>query len=279
MLKNTFSHIPGIGIKTEKRIWNLGIYDWDDADDLNPEKISHIKGVNVGRYLEESLVHLQKEDPGYFSKRLPSNLHWRFFPEFRRHAAYLDIETTGLSNWENEITTISLYDGKDVFYYINDENLSSFPEDIEKYKLLVTYNGKSFDLPFIERYFNIRLNCAHIDLRFILHSLGLKGGLKGCERQMGIDRGILNGVDGFFAVLLWDDYLRTRNRRALETLLAYNIYDVLSLEELMVAAYNMKLLETPFHESHRIENPKIPMNPFSPDLYTIERIRKSLCLI
>ena len=32
------------------------------------------------------------------------------------------------------------------------------------------------------------------------NSLGFKGGLKGCERQLGLDRGNLKDIDGFFAV-------------------------------------------------------------------------------
>jgi len=30
MLKNTFIHVPGLGIKTEQRIWNSGVYCWND---------------------------------------------------------------------------------------------------------------------------------------------------------------------------------------------------------------------------------------------------------
>jgi hypothetical protein len=273
MLRNTFSHIPGIGVKTEKRIWDQGIHTWDHAMLRISDIIVKTQRVPIRWILDESFAHLEMEDPLFFSKLLPSGLHWRIFPEFRNHAAYLDIETTGISEWENEITTIALYDGKKIFHYVNGENLSLFPEDIERYKLLVTYNGKSFDIPFIERFFGIRLNCAHIDLRFILKSLGFKGGLKGCEKHIGIDRGHLNGIDGFFAVLLWDEYRTTKDRRALETLLAYNIYDVLSLEELMVEAYNMKLPDTPFKDILQIEKPVIPMNPFIPDVYTIEKIR------
>jgi len=30
MLKNTFIHITGLGIKTEQRIWSFGVHCWDD---------------------------------------------------------------------------------------------------------------------------------------------------------------------------------------------------------------------------------------------------------
>jgi hypothetical protein len=124
---------------------------------------------------------------------------------------------------------------------VQGQNLDDFIEDIQKYKVIVSYNGKSFDIPFIEHFFNIRLDHAHIDLRYVFYSLGFKGGLKGCERQLGMDRGDLRDIDGFFAVLLWDEYQRTGDQKALETLLAYNIQDTVTLENLMVTAYNMKL--------------------------------------
>jgi uncharacterized protein YprB with RNaseH-like and TPR domain len=60
-----------------------------------------------------------------------------------------------------------------------------------------------------------------------------------------MDRGDLNDIDGFFAVLLWDEYQRTGDQQALDTLLAYNIQDTVTLENLVVTAYNMKLKDTP----------------------------------
>ena len=153
--------------------------------------------------------------------------------------------------------------------------MDDFIDEIYKYKVIVTYNGKSFDIPFIESYFKIRLNHAHIDLRYILYSLGFKGGLKGCERQLEMDRGDLSDIDGFFAVLLWEEYQRTGEQKALDTLLAYNIQDTTNLENLMVTAYNMKLKGTPFYETHSIEDPTLPVNPYSADLATVDRIKSS----
>ena len=47
---------------------------------------------------------------------------------------------------------------------------------------------------------------------------------------MGLDRGYLEGVDGYFAVLLWREYELYHDQEALETLLAYNIADTVNLE-------------------------------------------------
>ena len=64
------------------------------------------------------------------------------------------------------VTTIAVYDGREVFTYINGRNLDDFVHDIQKYQVIVSYNGKSFDIPFLERFFRIRIDHAQIDLRY-----------------------------------------------------------------------------------------------------------------
>jgi hypothetical protein len=90
-----------------------------------------------------------------------------------------------------------------------------------------------------------------------------------------MDRGDLKDIDGFFAVLLWDEYQRNKNQKALETLLAYNVQDTVTLENLMVTAYNMKLKQTPFYEKLLIADSTTPANPFRADLETVDRIKNS----
>ena len=272
MLKNTFLHIPGIGGITEKRFWESGIHGWLDFTGDCPIRLSQYKQRTVTNYLQESQEHLNSGNPQYFSDLLPTNQHWRLFPDFRHSTAFLDIETTGLNMWGSEITTIALYNGESIFYYVNGQNLNDFLDEIKKYKVIVTYNGKSFDIPFIESHFGIKLNQAHIDLRYILANLGYTGGLKSCEVQLGIDRGDLKDVDGYFAVLLWLDYKENRNKKALETLLAYNIQDTVNLETLMVIAYNLKIEQTPFYEN-QIPEPVLPEIPFAADIKTVKRIK------
>lgn len=276
MLKNTFVHVPGIGIKSEQKIWSSGVQSWDDLDKGDLYFAVRIRKEHLKRSIEESNEHLSNLNPEFFGNRLPSNHHWRMFPEFKKFIAYLDIETTGLDHWGNQITTIAVYDGTSIFTYVQGQNLQDFKDEIQKYKVLVTYNGKCFDVPFIESSLGIKMNQVQIDLRYLLKSLGYTGGLKGCEKKAGIDRGELDGVDGYFAVLLWDEFQRTKNHKALETLLAYNIQDVVNLETLMVLAYNLKLKGTPFIESHLLELPLPPQFPFQSDLETIERIKRQV---
>ena len=272
VLQNTFCHIRGIGPQGERHLWRSGVGSWEAARGDLP--LPPHKAEPVRRGAEESIERLAARDAAWFAARLSGAESWRMFPEFRNSVAYLDIETTGLGGPDDYITTLTLYDGQRLRHYVQGENLGDFRDDIGDYRLLVTYNGKCFDLPFIRNYLGVPMRQAHIDLRYVLASLGYRGGLKGCERQLGLARGDLEDVDGYFAVLLWFDYLNNGNRRALETLLAYNTLDVVNLATLMATAYNLKLADTPFAESRRLPMPAVPSLPFAPDTETIQRIRR-----
>jgi len=116
--------------------------------------------------------------------------------------AYLDIETTGLSCYDCELTVIGigLEKGRKI------EVVQLFEDDLYEGKLLkslestneiYTYNGSRFDLPFIKAKLGVDLKqCfAHRDLMYDCWRCDLKGGLKVVEKKLGIDRGI-KGVDG-----------------------------------------------------------------------------------
>ena len=274
MLKNTFCHAPGIGPHLESRLWSRGFLSWGTVLERCPRGLTPSVRSSLLAHLRKSVDELDGENASFFEGCLPPNEQWRMFPDFRRRAGYLDIETTGLRPEFSTITTIALYDGRRVRTYVWGRNLDDFVDDVRKYKLLITYNGKCFDIPFIEKFFDIKLTAAHIDLRYVLRSLGYTGGLKRCEKKLGINRGALDGVDGYFAVLLWADFVDSGNERALETLLAYNTEDVVNLETLMVIAYNLKIKGTPFALSHAFGLPSPPSLPFQADRDTIERIRR-----
>lgn len=272
MLTHTFSHIPGIGQATEKRLWEAGVTCWNKWRNKPPVRLQNSSLKEAANLLQQSEQALQA-DPSFFTSHLAANEQWRIFPHYRDVTAYIDIETTGLSE-DADLTTIALYDGKKVRYYVNGRNLEEFLDHIYHYKVLVSYNGKSFDIPFLERYFRIQLNHAQIDLRYVLARLGFKGGLKGCEKMLGIDRGGLDGVDGYFAVLLWQEYEKYNDEKALETLLAYNIEDTVNLEYLMIEAYNLNVASTPFNSELTIPQPGPPSLPFQVDLSCVDRIKK-----
>jgi uncharacterized protein YprB with RNaseH-like and TPR domain len=271
MLRHTFCHLPGVGEATERRLWRSGLTSWDAL--LAPQG-PRTSGRLTATQLRESQERYDRQDPAWFGERLPPAQQWRLFRDFRHSCAYLDIETTGMGG-RDEITTIACYDGRSVRHYVQGRDLPRFLDDVRAYQLLVTYNGKSFDVPFIERYLRCQLDHAHIDLRHLLRGLGVRGGLKSCEKQMGLARPGMAGIDGCVAVLLWQEFKRRDDPRALESLLAYNVQDAVNLETLMVLAYNLKLAEladVPFAAGYKLEVPTRAANPFQVDAVTVARV-------
>ncbi len=267
MLEHTFVHVPGIGDATEQSLWELGVVDWQCALRELPAGVSARCRRSLPAAIAESREALDRGDGRFFAARLAPAHHWRLYPVLSSRPAFLDIETTGMGP-ESVITTVAVYDGRSIRTYVRDENLHEFPADIRGCDLLVTYNGKCFDAPFLEREFpGLRLDMPHIDLRYVLNGLDFRGGLKQCERLMGLPRtDTLHDVDGFMAVRLWHRHVRG-DQRALPALLRYNIEDAVNLQWLMETAYNMLVRRLPITVQAIEVNQRPHINwPFDPSI-------------
>ena len=150
--------------------------------------------------------------------------------------AYLDIETTSLDPSIGDLTVVGLFlddgQGEKVIQLVGDEiSAPKLLDILEKVKLLYTYNGERFDLPYIKAKLGVDLaRCfLHHDLMYDCWRNNLYGGLKEVERQLGIERATA-GIDGRMAVQLWLNYNLYGDQRSLATLLFYNREDVLNLK-------------------------------------------------
>ena len=87
------------------------------------------------------------------------------------------------------------------------------------------------------------------------------------ERLLGLDReGKLRDVDGFMAVKLWHEY-RRGNRAALDTLIRYNLEDVVGLKAIAERVYNMGIDKLPIPVQPLEVNPRPRLNlPYDPEL-------------
>jgi len=266
MLCHTFCHLHGVGPKTEHKLWRAGIRTWDDLLATERPPMPPVARALAGARLQESAHALENGNAEFFAQLLPASEQWRLFSDFRDQLAYFDIETTGLDHDRDHITTIALYNGRKVTTYVHGRDLMRFATDVARCKVLVSYNGRSFDAPFVERELGIELPSAHIDLRHVLRSLRISGGLKRCEATLGIERDPrLTGVDGADAVLFWQAFEESREARYLETLLAYNAADAIGLEPLLAHAFNRKVAKTPFADQLAVEVPRLADNPHRPD--------------
>ena len=149
--------------------------------------------------------------------------------------AYLDIETTGLCSFYDEITVIGICLSKDsgnelVQLVGGDVTRANLLRTLRCVDTIYTYNGSRFDLPFINSRLrvNLREHFHHHDLMHDCWSNNLYGGFKAVEQQLGIPRR-LRGIGGAEAVILWWRYQINHDRKALDLLLEYNKEDVVNL--------------------------------------------------
>jgi uncharacterized protein len=239
MLRETFVHIPGVGYRTEERLWRSGIRTWDD---FSAARRRDRIGGRLARRIEDEINRsadaLRRGRHRYFARTLPSRDRWRAWTDFRREVAYLDIETTGLSIGRNALTVVGVYDGKRKRSFVQGDNLEDLPAALRRSKLLVTFNGASFDVPFLRKAFpRMSFDQIHLDLLHPLRRLGFVGGLKSIEAEMGITRSDETAdLRGFDAVRLWHAY-QAGDDDALDLLLEYNMEDVASLQPLAEFAY------------------------------------------
>jgi predicted nuclease with RNAse H fold/dephospho-CoA kinase len=143
---------------------------------------------------------------------------------------FLDVETTGLSWFYDDLTLVGW--ARDGVYrtHIAGEDPSALFDALSGACALVTFNGTLFDLKFLKKTFGqIALPPVHIDLRYLSRRVGLTGGQKLIEAELGINaRGGVEDLDGAAAVLLWHEFVRG-DLGALHRLVDYNRRDVLAM--------------------------------------------------
>ena len=233
MLRESFVLLPNVRRRTELKFWQQGVGSWDSF--LSKEKVKGVSNARKTHFdwcLQNAKHHLRDNNAEFFAKVMPFSDQWRLYNQFKDEAVYLDIETNG---YYSGITVVGLCDGIETKTFVRGFNLDKhlLEKELAKYKLIVTFNGASFDLPVIKRFFNIHLDIPHVDLRFVCQKVGLVGGLKAIEKTLNIKRRPeVEGISGEDAVYLWEMWKSTGDRDYLDKLVWYNEEDVLNLRPL-----------------------------------------------
>ena len=242
MLTSTFVHLNGIGPSTERRLWEGGIADWTTfRREPNLPGISPSRKVLYDIDLASAQEQLDRRNARYFAGCLHTRDHWRLFRTFGPRALYLDIETTGLSAHEGQVTIVGLYREGRLRTLISGDDLTLgvIQEELDQADLLITFFGSVFDIHYLPPCLTcLRVSIPHFDRCFAAIRVGLQRGLKHIERELDIARDSdLLTLDGMEAVRLWHQY-RAGNEAALDQLVRYNAADTRNLEPLAEWLYD-----------------------------------------
>jgi uncharacterized protein YprB with RNaseH-like and TPR domain len=280
MLRSSFQLAPGLGRRSEQRLWQHAVLRWQDYEPRSGLLTRHSDAL-LRPALERAQAAFAARDVDGLAQLLPAEEHWRLFGEFSEGAAYLDIETSDDTVGAGFISAIGILDRHGPRLLLAGPALQSFPELARDWSMLVTFNGSSFDLPILRRVFpDWQPPRAHVDLRHVLRRLGYCGGLKAIERRVPLLHlarpAHLDGLDagqacGLFALG------RNGDRSALRRFAEYNLYDVINLRTLMAYAYNALLdahvARTP---GLRGSAPAVPIPGRGDVLYDVSKILLAL---
>ncbi|WP_247728671.1 ribonuclease H-like domain-containing protein [Halovivax limisalsi] len=225
-IENSFIPVYGVGEATERQLWTDGITHWDEfsADAVGPKTAARIES-----FIDDARKHLSRNEFEFFAEEVPPRYQWRLFENAGDEACYLDIETTGLSRDRHDVTTVTIHRAGETTTLVRGTDLdaATLRAELDDVPLLVTFNGRRFDVPFLESSFDVELSAPHLDLYYPCRSLDLTGGLDGVESALGIERD-LPDLSGRDAVRLWRAY-EAGDDEALETLIRYNRADTENL--------------------------------------------------
>ena len=185
------------------------------------------RGGALQSAVEASEEALANRDIAFFANKLPKREFYRIAASFPERCVFLDIESTGLSTYYDQVTLVGWSVGSTYTVLVDPSQIEQLQRDLREHPIVVTFNGSLFDLPFLAKRFKTDWSgLFHVDLRYLAKRVGLTGGQKKIEVEIGLTRkGSLEGITGAEAVALWFDY-KEGDLNALRELVRYNHADI-----------------------------------------------------
>lgn len=226
--------LPGVGTTTERMIWEQGVASWNKLINIDA-----LRGISRRRLstLQEIAADISARLEGGCKMDLmpliPRAEQWRFLGEWNSVYAALDVECVSAGRDRTPVM-ISIQKGfSECTTLVRGDDLCwrSFSDALRGARIVITFNGSSFDLPILKEHgYRLPSRAVHIDLRRFCRRAGLYGGLKDIERTLGIGRRReLEFSTEEQVAYLWRIWERLGRCNALSLLQEYNQQDVKSL--------------------------------------------------
>lgn len=241
--------LPGIGPIRESSLREQG---YNTIEDLLKHPIWQDEARKYMKIIDEKDIDLTQR---WLWQRLPKShpfLHYLAGFCQIQDFAIIDIETLGLSERPIILLGIAKIDGGKVctsqflLRDIPDEPgaIWALVSQLEPKSSLISYNGRSFDIPYIKQrlaYYGLdsALDNPHFDLLHFARR-ALRPKLSDCrldtvERYIGVERGI--NVPGALVPHFYETYLKTKNVGPLVPIVEHNKQDLISLGSLFCKLY------------------------------------------
>lgn len=179
----------------------------------------------------------------WFVAHLPAGHRIRALAGFPERVLFYDIETDGTGRGA-AITCVTTLRAGRIRTFVRGRDLEGFLDDWAAAGILVGFNSKRFDTPFVLKEFGLTAPPPQIDLMDEAAHYGFRGGLKTIEKNIGFVRSDISCANGADAVETWRKFCEGGDEAALAVLLRYNRDDVLSLLHLASRLLRLSLENT-----------------------------------
>ena len=251
-MNNNLKLLPKIGVRTEMNLKNKGYMTIESLKGHDRYSDAASKFIdNIDEMSFHEIVDVL--DNNKYSKKCRDNLLKCISLTEPENFKFMDIETKGLSNVPIILIGVAEIKGNNIIasqYFLRDyadepNILEAYLNHLDEDSIHVTFNGKSFDVPFIKnrcRYNGIEgnLDLPHLDLMYFAKNLW-KDTLPNCQLQT-IEREIFGiereeDVPGQYIPGYYDAYLSQNNIGPVVPIIEHNAQDIISLASFLNKMY------------------------------------------
>ena len=244
--------LPKIGLKTEENLKNMG---FETIESLK----NHDRYCDVASKFMDSIDEMSFHeimnllDDNRYSRKCRDNLLKCISMVDVEDFKFMDIETKGLSNVPIILIGVAEIKGNNIVasqYFLRDypeepNIIDAYLSHLDENSVHVTFNGKTFDVPFIKNRcrdngIDADLDLPHLDLMYFAKNLW-KDELPNCQLQtiekeiFGIERE--EDVPGQYIPGYYDTYLFKNNIGPVVPIIEHNCQDIISLASFLERMY------------------------------------------
>ena len=254
--KNQMNHnlklLPKIGIKTEENLKKQGFDTIESLlhhDSHKDNAKSFLENMEDMSFME--IIDLLNQN--IYGKSCRDNLiKCVSIPDYENFK-FMDIETLGLSNVPIILIGVAEIKGNNIIssqYFLRDLDeeiavLKGYFSHLDEDSVHVTFNGKTFDVPYIKNRLNyhridVDFDLAHLDLMYFAKYLW-RDELPNCQLQtiekykFGLER--VDDVPGQYIPGYYNTYLSERNIGPMIPIIEHNRQDIVSLADFLMKMY------------------------------------------
>ena len=244
--------LPKIGVKTEQKLKGEGyatiesLKGHDRYGDIAAKFLNTVEDMS---YLEI----LDVLDNNRYTRKCRDNVIKSISMVEPENFKFMDIETKGLSNVPIILIGVAEISGSKITAsqyflrnYAEEANIiDAYLSHLDEDSVHVTFNGKTFDVPFIKNRciynrIDADLDLPHLDLMYFAKNLWADD-LPNCQLQT-IEREIFNierkeDVPGQYIPGYWDTYAETSNIGPVVPIIEHNAQDIISLAGFLEKMY------------------------------------------